>query len=716
MDLTAILTEELQVRPDQVRAAIALFDEGATVPFVARYRKEWTGGLDETQLHQLRERREYLQELGARQRTILKEIEAQGKLDPSLRRKIEGCRQKTELEDLYLPFRPKRRTRATIAKEKGLEPLADAIAAANVSTGRLNLSTAAGAYLSDAVPSVEAALQGASDILAERLADRAELRAELRTAVARHGLLCAKIKGKYPEGSTKFETYRNYQAKFSKIPAHAVLAILRGEREGIVAVAVEFDRDRALESLERQTIATRDRPLRTFLQGVAADALGRLLEPAAVAAAIAMAREAAERDSVDTFATNLRDLLLAAPAGMKPTLGVDPGFRTGCKVAALDATGQYRHYFAIFPHGSARQRAEATQQLRDAIARFKVELIAIGNGTASRETAAFVAEALRDMDRPPIAAIVSESGASVYSASPTAVAEFPDLDVTARGAISIGRRLQDPLAELVKIDPKSIGVGQYQHDVNQKLLIQKLAETVESCVNYVGVDLNTASKELLSFVSGISPAVANNIVAYRNDHGPFRDRKTLLKVTKLGPKTFEQAAGFLRIPDAPNPLDNTAVHPESYPIVEAIARDLRVPTAELPRQGDRLTALNLRPYLSDRVGEPTLRDILTELEKPGRDPRAKFAYAQFRDDVQTLADLKPGEILEGVVTNVANFGAFVDIGVHQDGLVHISQLADRFVSDPKDVVRAGQIVRVRVLEVNEALKRIALALKGVPQP
>lgn len=717
MDIVAVLAEELGVSRDRVGAAIALFDEGATVPFVARYRKERTGGLDETQLHLLRDRRDYLQELVARQGVILKEIEAQGKLDDALRRKIEACRQKTELEDLYLPFRPKRRTRASMAKEKGLEPLADAIAAANqTAQGRLDLNAIAATYVSDAVPTPEAALQGASDILAERIADRADLRALVRERVMASGVLRSKIKPKAAAEETKFDTYRDYQAKLTKIPAHATLAILRGERDGVLSVAIDFDRDRLLETLESQLIVSRDRPLRQFLQTVIADALDHLLAPAATAHAIATLKEEADRASVETFAANLRDLLLAAPAGMKPTLGIDPGFRTGCKVAALDATGQFQGYFAIFPHTSPKQRPEAAQKLRDAIKRYGIELIAIGNGTASRETAAFVAEALQGMANPPIAVTVSEAGASVYSASAIAVDEFPDLDVTARGAISIGRRLQDPLAELVKIDPKSIGVGQYQHDINQKLLAQKLSETVESCVNYVGVDLNTASKELLSFVSGITPTVANNIVAHRNGNGPFLDRKALLKVAKLGPKTFEQAAGFLRIRNGINPLDNTAVHPESYGIVEAIARDLNTPTAELSKQHEQLKTLNLRPYLSDRVGEPTLRDILKELEKPGRDPRAQFAYARFRDDIQTLADLKPGEILEGVITNVANFGAFVDIGVHQDGLIHISQLADRFVSDPKTVVRTGQIVRVQVLEVNEKLKRIGLSLKNVPQP
>ena len=710
-DLTATLADELNLSRRAVAAALELLAAGATVPFIARYRKERTEAMDEVQLRTLQERHQYLTELGDRKATILKSIADQGKLTDELRAKINACTQKTDLEDLYLPYRPKRRTRATLAKEKGLEPLAAAIAAANQPQAvAFNLTQAAQGYVTDEVPDVETALQGAADILAEAVAERADLRAWVRGYLLESGSFRSRIDDSIPAGSTQYELYRTYETPVSKIAPHNLLALLRGQREEILSLDLGFDTEAVLHYLESQVIRTRQGDLRRFYQTLIQDGFNRLMKTSLVNGVIAEKKAWADGESIQTFESNLRDLLLAPPAGMKVTLALDPGFRTGCKVAVVDATGQFLHYEAIFPHQGAGQREKAAKTLAHLIQTHGVELIAIGNGTAGRETDAFVAEVLKTVPQPPIKVMVNEAGASVYSASEVAIAEFPDLDVTVRGAISIGRRLQDPLAELVKIDPKSIGVGQYQHDVDQKRLKQKLAETVESCVNYVGVDLNTASAALLTYVSGISGAIANNIVAYRNQHGAFRDRKVLLKVPKLGPKAFEQAAGFLRIRDGDNPLDNTAVHPESYGIVERMLQDLGAdPQALRSGLGQRV---DIRRYVTDTVGEPTLRDILQELEKPGRDPRAQFVTAQFRDDIQTLADLKPGLMLEGVVTNVANFGAFVDIGVHQDGLVHISQLADRFVKDPKDIVKVGQVVQVRVLEVDEKLKRIGLSMRS----
>jgi uncharacterized protein len=532
------------------------------------------------------------------------------------------------------------------------------------------------------------------------------------TSCWKTGVFTAAIKKDYPEGSTKFEMYRNYQNPVRSIASHNLLALLRGEREGILKVGLEVDEEQILYTIQKRIVKTSVAEVRQFYQALIKDAFSRLMKPSLTSDVMAEKKAWADEVSIQTFEANLKNLLLSPPAGMKPTLGVDPGFRTGCKVAALDSTGKFLEYKAIFPHQSERQRHQAAADLAQLIRKHKIELIAIGNGTASRETDKFVAEVLKDIANPPVKVLVNESGASIYSASELAAAEFPDLDVTVRGAISIARRLQDPLAELVKIDPKSIGVGQYQHDVDQKRLKQKLDETVESCVNYVGVDLNMASRELLTYVSGITPAVANNIVEYRNENGAFNSRKQLLKVKKLGPKAFEQAAGFLRIRDGKNPLDNTAVHPESYGIVDAIAADLAIPLDQIPKAADRLKRLDLKKYMTADAGELTLRDILQELEKPGRDPREQFTYATFKEGIDEISDLSPGMALEGVVTNVTNFGAFVDIGVHQDGLVHISQMADRFVSDPNDIVKVGQVVKVRVMEVDVKRKRISLSMKA----
>ncbi len=714
-NIPQLLAEELSLRPAQVKNALELFAEGATVPFIARYRKERTEEMNEIQLRDLADRYAYLTELEERKAAILKAIADQGKLTDELKSQIEASLQKTELEDLYLPYRPKRRTRATIAREKGLEPLAERVEALNSPKAPMvNLVPEAAKYINPekGVETAEVALQGASDILAEAIAETADFRAYLREYLINQGIFVSKIKADHPEGSTKFEMYRDYQVPAKQIAPHNLLALLRGESEGILTLDLSFDEAEVMAYLESEVLRTKTPAVREFYRAMLKDAFNRLMKNSLIGAVIAEKKAWADTESIKTFEANLRNLLLSAPAGMKPTLAVDPGFRTGCKVTVIDETGKFLEYQAIFPHQAAGQREQAAKTLKRLIEQYQIALIAIGNGTAGRETDAFVADVLKTLDRKPVKVMVNESGASIYSASEVAIAEFPDLDITVRGAISIGRRLQDPLAELVKIDPKSIGVGQYQHDVDQKLLKKKLDETVESCVNYVGVDLNTASKELLTFVSGLTPTIANNIVAYRNENGAFKNRKQLLKVSKLGPKAFEQAAGFLRIRNGENPLDNTAVHPESYKVVQAIAADLKVPLDQIAGVGDRFKSINLQKYVTDQIGEPTLRDILRELEKPGRDPRDQFTYATFQEGVNEISDLKEGMELEGIVTNVANFGAFVDVGVHQDGLVHVSQLADRFVKDPNTIVKVGQVVKVRVLEVNEKLKRISLSMRA----
>ncbi len=715
-DIRQLIAQEFSLSLRNVNNALDLWQSGGTVPFIARYRKEQTGSLDEVQLRDIFERYTYLDELGKRKEKIIAEIASQGKLTAALEAKIAICLNKTELEDLYLPYKPKRRTRATIAREKGLAPLADWIAVNNKpQIANISLSSEAEKYL-DAekeVETAEQALAGAADILAEQVADNAEIRAYLRKYMFERGVFVSQIKGDHPEGSTKYEMYRDYNYGVRKIPPHNVLALYRGEAEGILTVDIAFEESEVMAYLEQREISTKSTTLKEFYQTMLKDAFNRLLKPSLMREVRSDRKEYADMESIQTFEANLRNLLLAPPAGRKPTLGIDPGFRTGCKVVVLSDTGKYLQYEAIFPHTGEGKRKQAAQTVKDLISKYQIELIAIGNGTASRETDQFMAEVLREIKLQPVKVIVNESGASIYSASDIARDEFPDLDLTIRGAISIGRRLQDPLAELVKIDPKSIGVGQYQHDVNQKLLKQKLEESVESCVNYVGVDLNTASKELLIFVSGISSTIANNIVNYRNEKGAFNNRKELLKIAKLGKKTYEQAAGFLRIRNGDNPLDNTAVHPESYQVIKQIAKSLSVSLEQITQVSDRLKSLDLTQFITEDVGLPTLQDAIAELEKPGRDPREQFQYATFTEGVAEISDLTEGMILEGVVTNVVNFGAFVDVGVHQDGLVHISQLCDRFVSDPNEIVKVGQIVKVRVMEVNEKLKRIGLSIKQV---
>ncbi|MGB3401393.1 MAG: Tex family protein [Microcoleaceae cyanobacterium] len=715
INIQQTLAQELSLRPQQVENTLELFAEGATIPFIARYRKERTGSLDEVKLRDISERFTYLTELEDRKKAILESISSQGKLTEELQNKIESSLQKNELEDLYLPFKPKRRTRATTAREKGLEPLANWIDGLNhPSSHKADLQAEATQYISaeKGVKTVEEALQGAADILAEGIAETAEFRAYVREYLMENGVFVSTIKSDYPEGSTKFEMYRNYRDYIEEIKPHNLLALFRGEAEGIVKLDIEYDEDYILAYLGSQTLKSKNNTIRQYYQALIKDAFNRLMKNSIISDIRAARKLEADIESIQTFEANLRNLLLSAPAGMKPTLAIDPGFRTGCKVAVLSETGQFSKYQTIFPHQSKTQRQDAAKTIQGLIEKYNIELIAIGNGTAGRETDEFITEVLSDVKQKPIKVMVNESGASIYSASDVARQEFPDLDLTVRGAISIGRRLQDPLAELVKIDPKSIGVGQYQHDVDQKLLKQKLDETVESCVNYVGVELNTASKELLTFVSGITPTIAQNIINYRNEKGVFKTRKELLKVAKLGPKAFQQSAGFLRIRSGSNPLDNTAVHPESYDVVKTMAADIGIPLKSITQAADQFRSIPLKKYVTDTVGIPTLKDIIEELEKPGRDPREQFQYAEFREDIKEVTDLKPGMELEGIITNVVNFGAFVDVGVHQDGLIHISQLADRFVEDPKQIVKVGQVVKVRVLEVNEKLRRISLSMRS----
>ncbi len=714
IDIAQFLAKELSLKPFQVKSALELLGESASIPFIARYRKERTGEMNEIQLRELSDRFTYLSELEDRKTTIVNAIADLGKLTNELKFKVASCLQKTDLEDLYLPYKPKRRTKATIAKDKGLQPLAEFIKSVNNPNSVANsLEEEAAKYISvETVNTTIEALKGAADILAEEVAEKAHLRAYVRDYFLQAGVFRSQIKKDYPEGSTKYEMYRNYQVNVKNIASHNMLALLRGEAEKILSLALDFDESIVLTYLEAQEIKTKVREIKDFFRVMLKDAFNRLMKPSLISEVIADRKTYADIESIKTFESNLRELLLSSPAGMKPTLAIDPGLRTGCKVAVIDSTGKFLEYQAIFPHSSAAQRKQASQTIEKLIKKYSIQLIAIGNGTAGRETDEFIAEVLETLDVKPVKVMVNESGASIYSASDVAIAEFPDLDITVRGAISIGRRLQDPLAELVKIDPKSIGVGQYQHDVEQKLLKQKLDETVESCVNYVGVNLNTASGELLAFVSGINSTIAKNIITYRDKHGAFSDRTQLLSVPKLGAKTFEQSAGFLRISSGKNPLDNTAVHPESYAIVKAIATDLNVPLAQISQAAKQLKSLNLQKYVTDTVGEPTLRDIISELEKPGRDPRAEFKYATFKEGVKEIRDLTVGMELEGVVTNVANFGAFVDIGVHQDGLVHISEIADKFVDDLNKFVKVGQVVKVRVMEIKENLKRISLSMRS----
>ncbi len=718
IDILQILTDEFSLKRWQTENSINLKNESATIPFIARYRKERTGELDENILRNLFDRYDYLMELEERKETILKSIDDQGKLTEELKEKINACTKKNELEDLYLPFKPKKRTRATIAKEKGLQPLADIIKKANEEDLEISLPDEAAKYINDKleVNTIEDALKGASDIIAEEISEIADLRAWVRVYLNEKGTFRSSVKKDYEEGTTKYEMYREYECPVKTIPPHNMLALRRGEKEGIVVFDIVFDEEEVFTYMEKKIILSNKDNIIEFYKNAIRDGFNRLMKHSIIGEIRLEKKLYADEESIKVFESNLRQLLLAAPAGMKPTIGIDPGFRTGCKVAVIDTTGKFLEYITIFPFKSDFEKLNAEETLKSLVNKYDIELIAIGNGTAGRETESFTKEALKSIEKKPVIVIVSEAGASVYSASETANKEFPDLDLTIRGAISIGRRLQDPLAELVKIDPKSIGVGQYQHDVDQKLLRKKLEQTVESSVNYVGVDLNTASEELLTYVSGITSSIAANIVSWRNDNGAFSNRSQLKDVKKLGPKTLEQAAGFLRIRNGDNILDNTAVHPESYPIVLRIAEDLDISLEEMTRRTGLLEKIDLNKYVTEQTGLPTLKDIIKELEKPGRDPRDEFKYAKFAEGINEISDLSQGMVLEGVVTNITKFGAFVDIGVHQDGLVHISELAHRFVKDPADVVKVGQIVKVKVLEVNENLKRINLSIKAVQAP
>ncbi|SNX68904.1 uncharacterized protein SAMN05878503_102342 [Cereibacter ovatus] len=711
-----LIAAEIGARPDQVSAAIDLLDGGATVPFVARYRKEVTGGLDDTQLRTLSERLAYLRELEARRETILGSIRDQGKLTPELEAQVAKAVTKAELEDIYLPYKPKRRTKAMIARENGLGPLAEAILADRAAVP----ADLAAAFLSDAVPDVKAALDGARDIIAEGLSENADLLGRLRAHMKQVGRIAAKVvEGKEAEGA-KFSDYFAHSEGWATAAGHRVLAMLRGRNEGFLTLDLEVDADAPrgdspAERMAGMALQAAGRgPGDLWLREAASWAWRVKLKTSLTLDLMAELRDRAEAEAIGVFARNLRDLLLAAPAGGKVTMGIDPGIRTGCKVAVVDATGKLLATSTVYPFQPKNDLRGAQIELMKLIRAHGVTLIAIGNGTASRESEKMVADLLAALpgDAPkPVKVIVSEAGASVYSASALAAAEFPDLDVSLRGAVSIARRLQDPLAELVKIEPKSIGVGQYQHDVDQHRLGRSLEAVVEDAVNAVGVDLNTASAPLLARVSGVGPGLAEAIVTHRNANGPFAKRRDLLKVPRLGPRAFEQAAGFLRIPNGAEPLDASSVHPEAYDvarrIVAACGRDLR----SLMAEPHRLRALDPAEFTDDRFGLPTVKDILAELEKPGRDPRPTFKTATFTEGVDQISDLKPGMLLEGTVTNVAAFGAFVDIGVHQDGLVHVSQLADRFVKDPHEVVKAGDVVKVRVVEVDVARKRIGLTMR-----
>lgn len=705
------IAEELAVRETQVRAAVELLDAGSTVPFIARYRKEITGGLDDAQLRLLEERLHYLRELDERRAAIIESIRGQGKLDDALHRQILLAETKARLEDIYLPYKPKRRTKAQIAREAGHEPVADAL------IGDPNTDPAQ--YTAEQ-------LDGARAILVERFAEDADLVGELRELMWSRGQITSTVRAGKEEAGAKFADYFDFSEPFDKLPSHRVLALLRGEKEEVLTLHLEPDTEEPQPGertvyegriATRFGIADRGRPADSWLLDTVRWAWRTKLQVSLGIDTRMRLRQAAEKDAVDVFAANLRDLLLAAPAGTRTTMGLDPGYRTGVKVAVVDATGKVVATEVIYPHKPQGQTEKSLAVLAALVARFGVELIAIGNGTASRETDALAAELIsRIPENKPTKIVVSEAGASVYSASAYASQELPDLDVSLRGAVSIARRLQDPLAELVKIDPKSIGVGQYQHDVSESLLARSLGAVVEDAVNAVGVDVNTASVPLLSRVSGIAGSVAESIVAHRDQNGPFRSRTALLDVPRLGPKAFEQCAGFLRIRGGDDPLDTSAVHPEAYPVVRRILESTGRGIAEIIGNTTALRSLRASDFTDERFGVPTVTDIIAELEKPGRDPRPEFKTAEFAAGVEKVADLKPGMVLEGVVTNVAAFGAFVDVGVHQDGLVHVSAMSHNFVKDPREVVKSGDVVKVKVLEVDVARQRIGLTLRLDDEP
>lgn len=708
-EFSQMIAAELKLPAHRIANTLKLLQGGATIPFISRYRKEATGGLDEVQIGDIQTRYEKLCELSKRKETVLSTIEEQGKLTPELKARISACWNATELEDIYLPFKPKRKTRAEAARAKGLEPLALLL----MMQKENNLAAKVRNFVKGEVKDEEDALKGARDILAEQISEDERSRNLMRNQFQRQALIQSKVvKGKEAEeASAKYRDYFDFCEPLKKCSSHRLLALRRGESEGVLKVTIfPEDEDMCNERLQRLFVRANNECAHQVEEALT-DAYKRLLKPAIETEFAALSKEKADEEAIRVFAENLRQLLLAPPLGQKRVMGIDPGFRTGCKVVCLDAQGTLLHNEAIYPHPPKSEYAQAARKVVKLVEQYKIEAIAIGNGTASRETEQFVTS--QRYDREVQVFVVSEDGASIYSASKTAREEFPDYDVTVRGAVSIGRRLMDPLAELVKIDAKSIGVGQYQHDVDQTKLKASLDQTVESCVNLVGVNVNTASKHLLTYVSGLGPTLAQNIVDYRTENGPFESRRQLLKVPRMGAKAYEQCAGFLRIPQAKNPLDNSAVHPESYPIVEQMAKDLNCTVADLIKDKELRSKIDLKKYVTNTVGLPTLTDILQELDKPGRDPRQKIQVFEFDKNVRTLDDLQEGMELPGIVTNITNFGCFVDIGIKENGLVHVSQLADRFVSNPADVVRIHQHVRVKVMSIDHERKRIQLTMKGL---
>lgn len=708
-EFSQMIAAELKLPAHRIANTLKLLQGGATIPFISRYRKEATGGLDEVQIGDIQTRYEKLCELSKRKETVFSTIKEQGKLTPELKARISACWNATELEDIYLPFKPKRKTRAEAARAKGLEPLALLL----MMQKENNLAAKVRNFVKGEVKDEEDALKGARDILAEQISEDERSRNLMRNQFQRQALIQSKVvKGKEAEeASAKYRDYFDFCEPLKKCSSHRLLALRRGESEGVLKVTIfPEDEDMCNERLQRLFVRANNECAHQVEEALT-DAYKRLLKPAIETEFAALSKEKADEEAIRVFAENLRQLLLAPPLGQKRVMGIDPGFRTGCKVVCLDAQGTLLHNEAIYPHPPKSEYAQAARKIVKLVEQYKIEAIAIGNGTASRETERFVTS--QRYDREVQVFVVSEDGASIYSASKTAREEFPDYDVTVRGAVSIGRRLMDPLAELVKIDAKSIGVGQYQHDVDQTKLKASLDQTVESCVNLVGVNVNTASKHLLTYVSGLGPTLAQNIVDYRTENGPFESRRQLLKVPRMGAKAYEQCAGFLRIPQAKNPLDNSAVHPESYPIVEQMAKDLNCTVADLIKDKELRSKIDLKKYVTDTVGLPTLTDILQELDKPGRDPRQKIQVFEFDKNVRTLDDLQEGMELPGIVTNITNFGCFVDIGIKENGLVHVSQLADRFVSNPADVVRIHQHVRVKVMSIDHERKRIQLTMKGL---
>lgn len=700
------IAELESVSPKQATNVFALHEEGATVPFMARYRKEATGNLDEVKIHDIVEKIKYFQELDKRKETVRKTIEAAGKLNDELKQRIENCFDATELEDIYLPFKPKRKTRATMAVEKGLEPLAKLI----FEEADVDISQTALQFVTDQVPGAEEALQGARDIIAEWVSENEQARNAIRQLFRSGAIVSSKVlkAKKETEEAQKYRDYFEFSEPLADCPSHRMLAIRRGEKEGFLALDIDIETETAHRAL-RSIFLKKNNAASTELDTTIADAFGRLLKPSIENEFRLIAKNEADDEAIAVFAANLRQLLLASPLGSKKVMALDPGFRTGCKLVCLDAQGNFLHYATIYPHQPQLQVEAAIKEIRQLVEKYAIDAIGIGNGTAGRETEQLVRGI--DFGKPVSVFMVNESGASIYSASEVAREEFPDQDVTVRGAISIGRRLLDPLSELVKIDAKSIGVGQYQHDVNQARLNDELDKVVESCVNHVGVDLNTASRHLLGYISGLSATLAKNIVEYRQQHGPYKSREEVKRVSLMGPKSFEQSAGFMRIPGAVNPLDNSAVHPESYFVVEAMAKDLNCSVRELIGDALLRKKIDRKKYLSADIGEFTIDDIIKELEKPGRDPRPQAEEFRFDDTIKSIEDVKPGMVVPGVVTNITNFGAFVDIGVKQDGLLHISQMSNTYISDPNQVVKLQQRVRVTVTEVDIPRKRISLSMK-----